>query len=207
MWSLRPITPITPRTVARALSGLAVLLLLAACATGPRVRTDFDPEADFSRYRSYAFFQPLAMEESGYTSYMTERIKAGVRREMEARGYVFDEKSPDLRVNFQGIVQEKTDVYSVPRTDFQYFYSYRARRYYGVPVWYDQTQVSQYREGTLTIDLVDAARTRLVWTGSAIGRVTQQTPQERAAEVDRALASVFMQFPYRAGSSQVTPAN
>jgi len=204
MWSLRRITP---RPVARALSGLAILLLLAACATGPRIRTDFDPEADFSRYRSYAFFQPLAMEESGYTSYMTERIKAGVRREMEARGYVFDEQSPDLRVNFQGIVQEKTDVYSVPRTDFQYFYSYRARRYYGVPVWYDQTQVSQYREGTLTIDLVDAARNRLVWTASAIGRVTQKTPQERAAQVDRALASVFMQFPYHAGSSQVTSAN
>jgi hypothetical protein len=207
MWSLRHTTPITPRPVARVLSGLAVLLLLAACATGPRIRTDFDPEADFSRYRSYAFFQPLAMEESGYTSYMTERIKAGVRREMEARGYVFDESSPDLRVNFQGIVQEKTDVYSVPRTDFHYFYSYRARRYYGVPVWYDQTQVSQYREGTLTIDLVDAARNRLVWTASAIGRVTQKTPQERAAQLDRALASVFMQFPYRAGSSQVTPAN
>ena len=204
MWSLRRITP---RPVARLLSGLAVLLLLAACATGPRVRTDFDPEADFSRYHSYAFFQPLAMEESGYTSYITERIKADVRREMEARGYVFDDKAPDLRVNFQGIVQEKTDVYSVPRTDFNYFYSYRARRYYGVPVWYDQTQVSQYREGTLTIDLVDAARNRLVWTGSAIGRVTQKTPQERAAEVDRAIASVFMQFPYRAGSSQVTPAN
>ena len=204
MWSLRRITP---HPVARCLAGLAVLLLLAACATGPRVRTDFDPEADFSRYHSYAFFQPLAMEESGYTSYITERIKTDVRREMEARGYVFDDKSPDLRVNFQGIVQEKTDVYSVPRTDFNYFYSYRARRYYGVPVWYDQTQVSQYREGTLTIDLVDSARNRLVWTGSAIGRVTQKTPQERAAEVDRAIASVFMQFPYRAGSSQATPAN
>jgi len=37
--------------------------------------------------------------------------------------------------------------------------------------------------------------------------VTQKTPQERAMEVDRAIASVFMQFPYRAGSSQVTPAN
>jgi hypothetical protein len=159
MWSLRRNTP---RSLAAVLSGLAVAVLLAACVTGPRVRT---------------------------------------------RGYVFNEASPDLRVNLQGIVQEKTDVYSTPRTDFHYFYSYRARRYYGVPVWYDQTQVSHYREGTLTIDLVDAARNRLVWTGSAIGRVTQKTPQERAMEVDRAIASVFMQFPYRAGTSQVTPAN
>lgn len=185
---------------------LAVLLLglIAACATGPRVRTDFDPEADFGRYRTWAFYQPLAMEQSGYTSYLTDRIKDAVRREMDARGYVFNEASPDLRVNFQGIVREKTDVRSYPRSDVHYFYSYRARSYYGVPVWYDETQVRQYTEGTLTVDLVDAARNRLVWTGAAIGRVTQKTPQERAAETDRAVASIFQQFPYRAGSSQGT---
>jgi hypothetical protein len=192
-----------PRMVPRVVLGIVALLLLAACATGPRVRTDFDPEADFARYRSYAFYQPLAMEEVGYTSYLTDRMKAGIRREMEARGYVFDEASPDLRVNFQGVVREKTDVYSVPRSDVHYFYSYRSRRYFGVPVWYDEAQVSQYSEGTLTVDLVDAARNRLVWTGAAIGRVTQKSPQERAAEADRAIGAIFLQFPYRAGSSQV----
>lgn len=185
----------------------AVLLgLLTACVTGPMVRTDFDPEADFARYKTWAFYKPIAMEESGYSTFLTDRIKADVRREMDARGYGYDETSPDLRVNFQGIVQDKTDVYSFPRSDFQYFYSYRARSYFALPVWYDQTQVSHYREGTLTIDLVDAARNRLVWTGAAIGRVTQKTPQERAAEVDRSINAIYLQFPYRAGSSQVAPA-
>lgn len=179
--------------------------LLASCATGPRVRTELDPEADFSRYRSYAFYQPLAMEESGYSTYLTDRIKASVRREMDARGYVFDEASPDLRVNFQAVVQEKTDVYSVPRTDVQYFYSYRHRHYVAVPVWYDQTEVSQYSEGTLTIDLVDAARNRLVWTGDAIGRVVQRTPQERAAAADQAIAAIFARFPFAAGSNPAAP--
>src|SRR3546814_1525546 len=105
---------------------------------------------------------------------------------MDARGYVYDEGSPDLRVNFQGIVQEKTNVYSVPRTDYQVFYSYRHRSYFAVPFWYDETQVNRYTEGTLTVDLVDAAQNRLVWTGAAIGRVTRKDPQERAMEVDRA---------------------
>lgn len=187
--------------VFRFFMAVAVLALLAACASGPRVRTELDPEADFSRYRSYAFYQPLAMEESGYTTYLTDRIRASVRREMDARGYVFDEASPDLRVNFQAVVQEKTDVYSVPRTDMQYFYSYRRRHYVAVPVWYDQTQVSQYREGTLTIDVVDAARNRLVWTGDAIGRVVQRTPQERSAAADQAVSAIFAQFPFAAGSS------
>jgi hypothetical protein len=192
---------IRPNRALAWLMAACALVTLAGCATGPAVRTDFDPEADFARYKTWAFYQPIAMEESGYTTYLTERIRADVRREMEARGYAYDEKSPDLRVNFQGIVREKTDVYSVPRTDFNYFYSYRARRYFAVPSWYDETQVSHYREGTLTVDIVDAARNRLVWTGDAIGRVTRKTPQERAEDTDRAITEVFLRYPYRAGSN------
>ena len=180
---------------------LLVALLLAACATGPRVRTDYDPSADFSRYRTWGFYKPIAMEESGYSSWISDRIKDDVRREMEARGYRYVDSDPDLQVNFQGIVREKTDVWSVPRTDYQYFYSYRRRSYFAVPVWYDETQVNQYTEGTLTVDLVDAERNRMVWTGAAIGRVTRKTPQERLAEVDTAIASIFAQYPYRAGST------
>ena len=180
---------------------LLVALLLAACATGPRVRTDYDPSADFSRYRTWGFYKPIAMEESGYSTWISDRIKDNVRREMEARGYRYVESDPDLQVNFQGIVREKTDVWSVPRTDYQYFYSYRRRSYFAVPFWYDETQVNQYTEGTLTVDLVDAERNRMVWTGAAIGRVTRKTPQERLAEVDTAIASIFAQYPYRAGSA------
>jgi hypothetical protein len=185
-----------PQYVIRALFAFTVVALLASCATGPRIRTEMDPEADFSRYRSYAFYEPLAMEESGYTTYLTERIRTSIRREMDARGYRFDAASPDLRVNFQAVVQEKTDVYSMPRTDVQYYYNYRRRHYVGVPVWYDETHVSRYSEGTLTIDLVDAQRNRLVWTGDAIGRVVQRTPQERAAAADQAVASIFVQLPH-----------
>ncbi len=178
------------------------LALLAGCATGPTVRTDFDPEANFAQYKTWAFYQPIAMEQSGYSTFLTERIRADVRREMESRGYAYDEKSPDLRVNFQGIVQEKTSVYSTPRSDVQFFYSYRARSYFAVPVWYDETQVSKYTEGTLTVDLVDAARNRLVWTGAAIGRITRKAPQERAADADRAITEIFLRYPYRAGMAE-----
>ena len=180
------------------------LAFLAGCATGPKIRVDADPEADFSHYHTWAFYQPIAMEQSGYSTFLTERIRADVRREMEARGYAYDEKSPDLRVNFQGVMQEKTDVYSMPRTNVQYFYSYRHKAYFAVPFWYDETQVSKYTEGTLTVDLVDAAKNRLVWTGAAIGRVTRKAPQEQAADTDRAIVEIFLRFPFRAGSG--TPA-
>lgn len=185
----------------RVLTVLFALFVLAACATGPRVSTDADPRTDFSRFQTYAFYDPIAMEQSGYTSYLTEQIRGSVRREMDRRGYVFDDTDPDLRVNFQGVIREKTNVYSIPRSDVHYFYSYRARSYVAVPVWYDDTEVNQYTEGTLTIDLVDADRNHLVWTGSAIGRVVQRSPAERAAEADRAVTAIFEAFPFQAGTA------
>jgi len=181
-----------------ALVALVLVSVLAACTTGPRVRIDADPSADFSQYRTWGFYQPLAMEQSGYSSYLSDQIKASVRRAMDSRGYRFSADKPDLLVNFQGVIRERTDVYDVPRSDIQYFYSYRARAYYAYPVWYDETRVNQYTEGTLTIDLVDAARNRLVWNGDAIGRVTQKTAQQRAVSADQAITAIFARYPYYA---------
>ena len=203
--SFRGFSPVSRiRALLPLLAGL-LALLLASCATGPRVVTDADPTVDFSGYRTYAFYEPLAMEQSGYTSYLSDRIKQAIRREMDMRGYRFDPTDPDLRVNFQGYIRERSDVYSVPRTDVQYFYSYRARSYVAVPVWYDEARVSQYTEGTLTIDLVDADRNHLVWTGDAIGRVNQRTPQERSDAADQAVAAIFQRFPFVAGAGVSSP--
>ena len=185
-----------PKRLFQLLGALALAALLGACATTPRIVAEGDPQADFSRYRSYAFYQPVAMEQSGYSTYLTTRIRDAIRREMEARGYAYDEASPDLRVNFQGLVRERTDVYSIPRSDTHFYYNYWARSYVAVPFWYDETQVRQYTEGTLSIDLVDARRNHLVWTGAAIARVTQKTAQERSDEADAAVHAIFLRFPY-----------
>lgn len=174
--------------------------LLAACATGPQVRTDYDPSADFSQYRTWSFYSPIAMEEYGYSTWISERIKDNVRKQMDARGYRYVEASPDLQVNFQGIVQDRTAVFSMPRSDVQWLYDYRRNAYVGVPVWYDDTQVSRYREGTLTVDLVDARRNRMVWTGAAISRVVRKTPEQQMAGVDQAINAIFLQYPHRAGT-------
>lgn len=184
----------------RVLLATWVLVVLAGCMTGPRVRTGFDPQADFSGYQTYAFYQPLAMERSGYSSFLSDTIKAGIRREMAARGYAFDATDPDLLVNFQGMIREQSDVYSVPRSDVRYYYNYRAEAFVAVPIWYEEARVREYTEGTLTVDVVDADRNHLVWTGAATDRVTQRTPQERAAAADQAIAAIFAHYPYRAGS-------
>src|SRR5690606_8432007 len=92
----------------------AAALGLTACATGPTVRTDADPTADFGQYRTWGFYQPIAMEQSGYSSWISERIRADVQREMESRGYRYAAEGADLLVNFQGVVEDRTAVWNMP---------------------------------------------------------------------------------------------
>jgi hypothetical protein len=183
-----------------------VALLLAACATGPRVTTEADPEADFARFRTFAFFEPLALETRGYTTLLSARLKDEARRQMEVRGYVYDVADPDLRVNLNAFVEEKTDVVTVPTTGYATYYSYRARAFVTVPVWHERAQVMQYTEGTVNVDLVDARAKQLVWEGVAVGSAAGATPAERRERAVLSIAKIFEAFPHRAGGAPVAPA-
>lgn len=181
----------------------AAVLLLAACASGPRITAEADPRVDFSGYRTYAFHSPLAIEPDGYETPLSEAAKTTVARELEARGYVFDAEDPDLRVNINGYLERRTDVSATPTVDYAFYYGYRS--YYAVPYWNTRPQVTSYTEGTINIDLVDSAQNRLVWEGLAVGRVPSSldTAQKRERLVS-AIHDIFARYPHRAG--QVTPA-
>jgi hypothetical protein len=194
------------RTLLRFITAVLAALLLAACATGPRVTTDADPAADFSRYRSFAFYEPLALETRGYTTLLSARLKDEARRQMESRGYVYDEAAPDLRVNINAFVEEKTDVVTVPTTGYATYYSYRARAFVTVPVWHERSQLMQYTEGTINVDLVDARAKQLVWEGVAVGSAAGRTPAERRERAVRSIVTIFDAFPHRAGGAPATPA-
>ena len=179
---------------------LLLVALLAGCATGPRITTDADPSADFTRYRSFAFYEPLAVETKGYSTPSSQRMKAATRREMEARGYVYDEARPDLRVNINAYINERQDVISTPQLQQRVYYNYRYNSYVSTAFWTERTDVYSYSEGTLNVDLVDAARKQLVWEGIAVGRMANTKPSARDARIDSTIAEIFARYPHRAGA-------
>ena len=54
---------VTRRFIRPLLVALAACAVLAACATGPRVRTDYDPTANFAQYKTWGWYSPIAMEQ------------------------------------------------------------------------------------------------------------------------------------------------
>jgi hypothetical protein len=179
-------------------AALLAVLLVSACASGPRVSAQVAPGADFTTYRTYAFHAPLAAESQGYSTPDSERMKAAARAQMEARGYTYSETSPDLLVNIDAQLQDRTDVFSAPQMQQRVYYSQFDRGYISTAYWAPRNDVYRYVEGTLNVDLVDAKAKRLVWEGTAVARMNKVKPAERGPRTDQAMAEIFAQYPHRA---------
>lgn len=180
------------------LTAVAVIAM-AGCATGPKITADYDQSTNFATYRSFGFYQPLGTDQAGYESLITQTLKAAVRQEMEARGYVYAETGAELLLNFNAKLAQQTRV-TQTAAPMPVYYGYRRGFYGGWGGYAQETQVDQYVEGTLNIDMVDAARKQLVWEGVAVGRVGKKTADEREAAIRSAVSEIFAKYPFRAGS-------
>ena len=140
----------------------AAAIALAGCAVGPKITADYDRNADFNAYRTFAFFEQLGTDAAGYESLVTQTLKSAIRREMEARGYTYAEADPDLRINFNAKLAQQTRVSQTPAP---MYYGYRRGFYGGWGNYGYDTRVDQYVEGTLNIDIVDASASN--WSGKA----------------------------------------
>ena len=174
--------------------------LLAACASKPKIHADYDPSVDFSQYRTYNFFKPMGIESPNYSSILGQMFRDALSREMTARGYTLSD-DPDLLLNVSARLQDKTKVTTYNDPMYGGYYGYRAGFY---DPWYGyggtRTHVSQYTEGTVNIDMVDADQKRMVWEGVAIGRVDEdKTNAEVRAAIDAGVAEMFANYPFRAG--------
>jgi len=188
----------------RRLFAVALLGMLSACAVGPEVRVDYDRSADFARYRTFAWADPLGTDRAGYTTITTERLKSAVGSQMLARGYTFSPTNPDLLVNFHGRFQERVQV-TPPLGPPLGYYGYRA---YGVWPGYSFAYapfVDQYTEGTINVDLVDRRLNMLVWEGVAMAPVTNSNIGLSQERIDTFVNAIFARYPFRAGSGVPVP--
>jgi Domain of unknown function (DUF4136) len=167
---------------------------VAACTSAPKVRTDTDPSANLATYKTFAFFDRVATDNSSYTTILTQHLKAATQRELEKRGFQMVASNPQLLVNFNINIQDKTSVQSSPSMSGGY-YGYRAG-YYGTWAGYPQDiHTVHYQDGTLSIDLVDATKKQLVWSGIAEGRIKKEGIENPGPAIDRVVTSIFEKYP------------
>jgi hypothetical protein len=184
---------------ARSLGHLSVLsltaaLLVACAASGPTIRSQVDPSANFSAYQTFGFFDEMPGQQALYASFVDQYIKEAIVREMYARGYR-QEANPQLLVNFHRQSKDKVKVTQTAAPAG--YYGYRRSFYAWGAGTTVTTDVDSYREGTLNIDVVDAAARKLLWEGIAIARISEKIRENPKPTIDGAVNEMFAEFPGR----------
>ena len=171
---------------------LATVLATCGCSSNKLI-VNHDPAADFSRYRTYGFVQKLGTDSKEYGTLLSEYLKAAATRELQARGYEPSD-DPDLLVNFYVHTKDKVESTMTPSM----YYGYRGYVAWGGYLGYQET-VTEYTEGTLNVDIVEAMRNQLVWEATLIGRVTDKVRENLEEAANQAISEMFEKYPYRAG--------
>lgn len=176
---------------------LIAALLLTACQTA-NVRTDFDPAAPFTTYRTYSWLPSEAPR--GMNPIMFRRVKESIDRSLAARGYSQANPS-DFVITFT--IGEKDRI----RTD-DFGYGWGGYGWggfgccwggWGWGGWgYPQVDVYTVTERSIIIDVYDAKTRAPAWHGV----VKRESYSDRVnyERLDRAVDTVLAQFPPQPGA-------
>jgi hypothetical protein len=194
----------TLKSILRTTAILFFVASMAGCSSSPKVMADYDRGNDFGAYKTWDFIKDAGPDYAGYESLFSQHMMEAITLEMDKRGYV-KSSDPDMLLNFNAYVQDKTKVTQSPSMGppMGGYYGYRGG-YYGSWGGYGygtETRVSQYTEGTFNIDIIDAKKTQLVWEAVVIGKITDKDRANLRQVVMEGVPHFFALYPFVAGSS------
>jgi len=171
-----------PRSLLLSLFGAA---LLATCVP-MTVQHDYDPDVDFSRYRTFTWMPVPENAETVKTNlsgpFLEKRIRKSVVEGLAEKGYARTDDGPDFLVAYYLNYKRKTDV-----NVYAHGYGY----------WGPRTlDVNEYKEGTLILDFVDPDTQELIWRGWSISALQSgHSPREEQEIINMAVRQILKRFP------------
>jgi len=157
------------------------------------VSNDYDVNAGFSNLKTFAWKhaeQPLTGNPRMDNDLIDERIRAAVKTELEKKGFVaVDKADADFFVAYFIDYKQRINGSSVSLGAGGGSYG----RYGGAGY---STGISDYEEGSLTIDMIDPASDKNVWRG--VGRRTTyegSSPEKMTKIINRSVSRILAKFP------------
>lgn len=175
---------------------LIATLVLASCSS-LNVSTDFDPTVDFSSYKTFKFYDGNKPEGEtlGKNPLVQKRVEAAVKNVLTSKGFKYSEGDVDFVVILHAGNKERTQINTYGYGG--YGYGRYGRNGWGYPRD-TYTDVYQYTESTLFIDVADFDKKELTWRGTGTGVVKQyKDPEDMQDLIDSVVAKILDEFPPR----------
>lgn len=180
-----------------------MLLALASGCTSLPVRTDYDPEAGFSAFRTYAWLErPPAADADPRVDdnpLLHQRIHTAIDAGLQTAGYVTaDPGAADFLVSYYIVIDKMTSVTYI--NNYWGYGSGRGNRYHharpGFYPVFSPPVVYEYEQGTLIVDIIQPEGRKLVWRGSASSELDYSaTPEARQEKLNKTVTAILAEFP------------
>ena len=170
---------------------MMVLLFLSSCSS-VRVLSDYDKEANFNNYKSYAFYK-TGIDQAQISDLDKKRILKAIDSELSSRGYVKSE-NPDLFISIFTKEKKEVDV-------FNNNWGWGGAWGWGWSPWmwggwgpgWGGSNVSTRTEGSLYIDVIDSKSKELVWQGKGVGSLNNTSKIDKKEERIRKFVSEILE--------------
>lgn len=163
-----------------------VLLFVLASCSSVRVNADYDKNANFSNYKTYAYLKS-SIDKAEISDLDKKRILRSIDQVMSTKGFSKSE-NPDMLVGIFTQERERVNVYN--NAGYGWGFGWGWNPYWGMN--YNRTYVTH--EGTLFIDILDATSKEMIWQGEGSGYLTKNTNKkdERILEF---VSKILEQYP------------
>ncbi|MBL4663962.1 MAG: DUF4136 domain-containing protein [Flavobacteriaceae bacterium] len=170
----------------RLLPALLLLVMVSSCTT-VKVAADYDKDANFAAYQSFAFFKP-GIDKAEISDLDKKRILRAIDAELSIKGMSKSNK-PDILVSIFTKERQRVDVYN---NSFGHGWGWNPWWYGG----YYGSNVSQSTEGSLYIDFIDAKTNELVWQGLGTARlITSGSVEKKEERIREIVKEIVAQYP------------
>lgn len=164
-----------------------LLLVLTSCSS-VRVASDYDKNADFNQYKTYAFFKS-GIDKVEISDLDKRRILTAIDTELASKGFTKSE-NPDLLINIFTKSRQQVDV-----NQFNAGWGYGWGWGWNPYMWGGRsTSVSTSTQGMLYIDLIDAKKKELIWQGEGIG-VLNQNIDKKDERIREFVQKILAKYP------------
>ena len=175
---------------------LVLFLLAASVAFAQKVRVESTPGIDFTKYKRYTYRTHPVFEKKPALAerYSTgiQLVKMAVSRNLLKRGFEPTDHEPDFLITFVLMGEQAQDV-DVVFADGMYGWG----GWYGWPSYYypswTETIVSNYINGALMLDFVDAKTDQLIWRAYCTGEINDWSNRDKV--VDKAVDKALKRYP------------
>lgn len=171
----------------RVLPVLMITILMTSCVS-VRVASDYDRNANFNTYKTFAFFKN-GIDKAEISDLDKRRILRAIEAELLAKGFTKSE-NPDLLVSIFTKSRDKVNVYNNGWGPYGYAWGWSPWYWHN----YRGTTISRSTEGTLFVDLIDADKKELVWQGVGTGNISQNM-KHKEERIKEFVAKIMEKYP------------